>query len=85
MYLPPSFYEWFKANTLPLNFDKRAFELGIHFLQFDNNLGQKKCTAYIVMKFLSFHTTALLSLILFKGTKCFNLFSKSNNLYHSVS
>ena len=45
-------------------------------LHLNNNLGQKKRTAYmrIITKFISFHTTALLSVILFKGTKCFNLF-----------
>lgn len=54
-------------------------------LHFDNNLGQKKRTVCIITKFISLHTTALLSVTLFKGTKCFNLFSKHNNLYHSVS
>jgi len=66
MRFPLSFYEWFKANTLPLNFDKRAHELGIHFLTLNNNLGQKKLTAYVIMKFISFHTSALLSVSFLK-------------------
>jgi hypothetical protein len=80
-----NFNKWFKANTLPLNFDKRHFVLVFISLQFDNNLGQKKHTAYVITKLVSSHQTALFLVILFKGTKYINLFSKSNYLYHSVS